>query len=303
MNRQGLTKIPSGISCLEKILDFSRNSISRLEADDFFCFTKLQVLTVSHNNITFIHDETFYPLISMRRLTLTHNHFLGHLPVYLGPPAATIKNLRMQSISLEYLPPRYFQQFPRLGELRIAYWGLERPDDDLFHGLVNMKVMQATGLTLLPNLTTRVPALTKLILNGVVDGNIKESSIRHLGNLTEVSIRPPCDNIRLLTFEGADILKTYDASRCPVREIPDLNHLTSLTLFDTDMSQFECNTMTCWMLFENLKIPVLRWLTQATCKAPTDLVGVVIQNLNPVFTACYRGKLQNRQHGRYFNDA
>ena len=289
-NRQGLTEIPPGISCLEKLMDFSYNSISRLEADDFLCFTELEVLSVSHNNITYIHEEAFFPMISMQRLTLTHNHFLGHLPAYFGPFASTMRILRMQNISLEYLAPNFFHQFLALKELRIAEWGLEKPDDDILRGLINTERIQATGLTVLPNLTTRVPALKKLVISGFVDGNIMESGVRHLTNMVEVFIRASCDNIRLLTFEGANMLTALDASPCAVREIPDLNHLTSLTLFDTDMSQFECNTMTCWMLFEDLSIPMLTWLTQATCKAPANLAGVVIQNLNPVWTACYRGK-------------
>ena len=289
MNNNGLTKIPSGISCEENILNFRRNSINRLEVDDFLCFTKVRVLDLSLNNITCIHDEAFFPLVSMRRLRLTHNIFLGYLPAYLGPFVTTMRSLRMNNIGLEYLPRTFFQQFHTLRELRVAKWRLENPDEDLFHGLINTEVLQVTALTTLPNLTNRVPALRKLKVSGLVDGNIMESSIRHLANLTELFIEAPCDNIRLLTFEGANMLTTYDASACAMREIPDVIHLTSLTRFETDMSRFECNTLVCWMLFEDLSNTVFSWLKEATCKAPADLMGVFIRKLSPVQRGCFKG--------------
>ena len=290
MNNKGLTKIPSGISCFEKTLNFRRNSITRLEADDFLCFTEVEDLDVSLNNITYIHGEAFFPLVSMRRLTLTHNRFLSHLPAYMGPFATTMLCLRMQYIGLAYLPPYFFHQFHALRELRVANWGLVKPDSDLFHGLMKTEVLQVTGLTMLPNLTNRIPALRKLIVSGLADGNIIESKVHRLANLLELFIEAPCDNIRLLTFEGANLLTRYDASPCAVREIPDVLHLISLTRFDTDMSQFQCNTMTCWMLFEDLSSPVFSWLKRVTCKAPASLMGVVIRDLSPVQTGCYRGK-------------
>ena len=111
INNNGLTKIPSGIRCLEGILNFRRNSICRLEAHDFLCFTKVQVLDDSCNNITYIHDDTFFPLVSMRRLTVKHNRFLGNLPEYMGPFVPTMLPLRMQFIGLQYLRPTFFHQF------------------------------------------------------------------------------------------------------------------------------------------------------------------------------------------------
>ena len=117
-----------------------------------------------------------------------------------------------------------------------------------------------------------------------------ESNICHLANMIELFIEAPCDNIRLLTFEGANLLTTYDASACAVRKIPDVLHLTSLTRFDTNMSQFECNTLICWMLIEDLSNPLFRWLTESMCKAPVSLRGVIIRDLSPVKAGCYRGK-------------
>ena len=226
----------------------------------------------------------------MRRLTLTHNRFLGHLPEFMGPFAPTMLSLRMQFIGLEYLRPTFFDQFHTLKELKVPKWGQVEPDNDLFHGLINIDVLQVAGLTMLPNLTNRVSALKKIRISGLVDGNIIESNIHRLANLTELFFGAPCDNIRLLPFGGANLLTTYEASPCAVREIPHVLHLTSRTRFDTNMSQFECNTLICWMLIEDLSNPVFRWLTESTCKAPVSLRGVIILDLSPVKGGCYRGK-------------
>ena len=124
-------KIPPGISCLERRLEFCRNSISRLVADDSLCFTILQVLPVSHNNITYIYDEAFFLSISLWRLTLGIVYFswtFTSINFVICCTDAESTNAKYQSTCHQ----RYFSSLVYLRILRIANW---RPGTTLWSSL------------------------------------------------------------------------------------------------------------------------------------------------------------------------
>ena len=177
-------------------------------------------MNLLRNNITYIHNESFFPLVSLRRLTWSFNRFLEQLPEYLGSCSGRIQKFRLNGISLKYLPSNFFQPFIKIRILSSADWGLKQPHNDLFRGLVKVDFNSATGLFALPNLTDRVPALTRLKLIHLIDGNVAESIISNLSKLETFKIMGSCDNTRLLEFQGASLLSRYDASTWAVREIP-----------------------------------------------------------------------------------
>ena len=167
-------------------------------------------------------------------------------------------------MSLKYLPANFFQQFTKLRLLQITNWGLKKPEIDLFRGLVNVEFIRFSGQYPLPYLTDRVPKLTRLEINTLVEGNLAEINIRNLSALEEVRIYGSCNNIRLPAFQGAKHLTKYDASACAVRDMADLRHLAELATLILDMTQFECNSLTCWIVFEDLHNPALHWLNDDT---------------------------------------
>ena len=58
-------------------------------------------------------------------------------------------------------------------------------------------------------------------------------------------------------------------------------------MFDVDMTQFECNSLTCWMVFEDRHKPAaLSWLNNATCEASSPLAGILIRYITPVQLHC-----------------
>ena len=228
MTNMALTEIPTNIPCTETRILLYNNYISRIERDSFMCLSAAVLVSMMNNNLSYIHQEAFHPLESLVVLILSNNLHLDHIPADFGPAANKLANLRIQNMNLQFLPANFFQQFGAMRALSTMDWGLTEADDDLFRGLIKTSTLRTSGLGNFPNLTDRLPALTDLKIQGVIEGNVIEDKIQNLYKLVTIEIRAPCNDIRLLSFKGAPLVTDYVAIGCAVKEIPDLTHMTAL---------------------------------------------------------------------------
>ena len=288
MDNMGLTEIPTGIPCHIGLLILAKNRLTRLEADDFICLSKLGLLDVSYNLITYIAPGGFDPLLSLKFLRLAGNRDLGELPSDFGPNTVNLKSLCIKDMNLQIIPPNSFwAQMPNISflETDISFY------NEFFNGWNNLETLHSIG-KVAPNLTDRTPNIVHLYIwkAGV---NLPSENVHNLKRLETVYIHQ-CT--QLPTFEGAVSLKIISFKifgPCQITSLPDYRHLVSLETLDLDMSQFYCDTASCWMLLETISNPTLAAVVAGTvCAGPEVLVGVNVTALSPVQIRCFEGKYQ-----------
>ena len=288
-----LTEIPTNIPCRLGLLDFSFNSITRIETNSFVCLSEMTRLDVGYNKITFITLGAFDPLISLEVVRLRGNKNLPELPPNFGPNTVNMRHLYIQRINFQTVPPdSYFDQMPMLQELATSI----DLDNDFFDGWTNLQTVYFYG-TLPPNFTDRTPNIKRIEINKPLPTkNMPNENVVGLTKLDKFAIKS-CDMLPL--FESSAALRTLDVTSCQISSLPDYRHLVSLQTFSPDTSNFHCDTRGCWMMFETISDTALASVVQdITCHGPKQFQGQTLLEASPVQLRCFEGSYDvNRSLG------
>lgn len=148
-------------------LSLDHNKLIRIPSKSVSQLSSLVIFTASHNDISFVADDAFRGLRNLKYIDLSCNslHTLDFKLILdavnlvsldvrnntikkLVSPSVKIKSLEILDLSANKIPDfplEFFSAFPNLRHLNISYLGLGRLTADLFHGLANLKVLDASG--------------------------------------------------------------------------------------------------------------------------------------------------------------
>ena len=287
MNNMGLAEIPTNIPCmLVGNLDFRNNLITRIETNSFFCLHEITTLDISYNKIIYIAPGAFDQLRSLEVVRLKGNRDLPELPPHYGPNTANMKTLFIQHINPQIIPTdSYFDQMPTLQTLALG----TDLSNDFFDGWTSLRNLYFYG-NIAPYFTGRTPNVERIEMKNkaMSTKNMPSENVVGLTKLKRFEIRS-CDMLPL--FEGAVTLEILDVASCEITSLPDYRHLISLQTFNPDSSHFQCDTKSCWMLFETISNPVLASAVQTiACQRPEKFKGLSVLGLSPVQLHCFKGR-------------
>lgn len=148
-------------------LSLDNNRLIRIPPKSVNQLGSLVIFTASHNDISFVAEDAFRNLKNLKYIDLSSNslHTLDFKLVLdavnlvsldvrnnsikkLISPSVKIKTLEILDLSGNKIPDfplEFFSAFPNLRHLNISYLDLGRLTADLFHGLANLKVLDASG--------------------------------------------------------------------------------------------------------------------------------------------------------------
>ncbi len=148
------TVTPTHLAAITGTLDFRRNSIAALKAEDFGGLSALGVLRIDRNNLTTLPAGIFSDLSSLRTLRINHNQ-LGTLPSAIFSNLSNLDRLTLNSNRLQTLPDSMFFGLSSLTRLELHSNGadftltlaLERTDNADFNasGPATIAVKVAEG--------------------------------------------------------------------------------------------------------------------------------------------------------------
>ena len=134
-----LTVVPAGLPTDITTLDLGSNEISEIGADNFTELSSVNRLYLSRNRITHIDDNAFLPCAALTALRLNENQ-LKAMPATLGPNTPNIKHLNIMENPDCVIEESWFRPFCSLERLLMENIGMRELPNDLFTGLISLKM-------------------------------------------------------------------------------------------------------------------------------------------------------------------
>ena len=200
---RNLTEVPQGLPTDIIKLDFRKNEISTLGADNFTGLTSMEELDLGQNVIAYIDDLAFLSCVSLTKLNLEDNR-LVHMPATYGPNSQNMSELKFQDNPWKN-EVSWFQQFRSLEKLEMDGSEMEELHNDMFNGLLNLKHLSLKN-SKAPNLTDRTVILKILELFDSASNTFPDENFMNLDHLTTVAITGYELKTTLPRFLGATAL-------------------------------------------------------------------------------------------------
>ncbi|XP_068084727.1 leucine-rich repeat-containing protein 15 isoform X2 [Anabrus simplex] len=113
----GLLNVPRNLQGV-KILNLSRNRITKVEAYDLKSATDLISLDFSYNNLTYIDKNALESTVRLKTLNVSFNNFLSEVGFLLH--STELNTLSMKGIGLTDIPPDSLSSLKELCELYLS---------------------------------------------------------------------------------------------------------------------------------------------------------------------------------------
>ena len=287
MGNQQRTEVPSGLSSDITFLGLRRNRITELGPDNFTGLTSMEEVDLRENLISYIDDLAFVSCVSLLKINLKDNQ-LAHMPSTFGPNSHNMIRVFLAGNPC-IITSTWFEQFRSLETLNIEDIGMSEFPNDLFRGLINLKVL-TIGSSRAPNMTERRLSLKTLFFHNHIGSIFPEENFMNLEILTDVKMVGGDRMVTVPRFQGAAALTSLSFS-FDIESLPDLSHLTELNSLLFLTTSLVCDSRLCWTRFESFDFSLGNLDDPASgCSLPPEFSGRAISSISKLELACYDSK-------------
>jgi Leucine-rich repeat (LRR) protein len=255
VSRNKITRIfstsPVDKSTLE-IIDASFNYIAELDPSTFSSASKLSEVNISNNEISNLSEDMFASNPELVKLDISNNHILAiHRDAFRNNPKIT--EIYAGSNSLTYLHPGTFYENPQLTKVIVSWNKIQDIHPQTFYNNPNLEYLDFNGnklKTLSPDVFHNNPRLKSVDLRSNSLVTIHETTFQNNPELEHLLVSRN-EHIRfhdgLLIF--ASSLKVFDAQHCNLTQVSadllkNATDLRELHLGNNNLTSLDCVTDT-----------------------------------------------------------